>query len=121
MRIIEVPLIPADMTHVVSANQRVHWATRYQTQQFWRGFALLLFKNKMRFERARVTVTFRWPDRRRRDVHNYVPLVVKPIIDGLVDAKVLPDDDDRHLVGPDLRVEADPGPFRVLVRVEEET
>lgn len=121
MRIVEIPLVPHDMTHVVSDNERIHWSQRYQTQQFWRGLALLLFKNTMRFERAKVTVTFRWPDRRRRDVHNYMRLVVKPIIDGIVEAGVLPDDDDKHLIGPDPRVEADPGPFRVLVRVEEET
>lgn len=33
---------------------------------------------------------------------NYMA-TVKPIVDGLVDAGVLPDDDAKHLLGPDLR------------------
>ncbi|GHE33208.1 hypothetical protein GCM10017673_40170 [Streptosporangium violaceochromogenes] len=43
------------------------------------------------------------PDRRRRDPANLYPSF-KALIDGVVDAGVLPDDDDRHLVGPDMRL-----------------
>lgn len=43
------------------------------------------------------------PDRRRRDVGNLYPSF-KAAIDGLVDAGVLPDDDDEHLIGPDMRL-----------------
>jgi crossover junction endodeoxyribonuclease RusA len=53
--------------------------------------------------RAHVTITFRFTDRRRRDVHNLYP-TAKAIIDGLVDAGVLIDDSDQYLTGPDLRV-----------------
>jgi len=58
-----------------------------------------------------------WPDRRRRDPSNYHP-TIKPAVDGVVtgpSAKILragwdgllPDDDSRHLDGPDARA-ADP-------------
>ncbi|GHH67498.1 hypothetical protein GCM10017673_14580 [Streptosporangium violaceochromogenes] len=41
--------------------------------------------------------------RARRDPANWYPSF-KAAVDGLVDAGVLPDDDDRHLVGPDMRL-----------------
>ena len=39
------------------------------------------------------------PDRRRRDRHNLAP-TVKAMMDGLIDAGLLPDDADRYLDGP---------------------
>jgi hypothetical protein len=71
-----------------------------------------------RYERAHVTVTFRFPNNRRRDVHNLLPLVAKPIVDGIVGAGILPDDDDKHLVGPDLRRNPENGPYEIVVTVE---
>jgi Holliday junction resolvase RusA-like endonuclease len=53
--------------------------------------------------RAHIVGEFRPPDRRRRDVANLYPSF-KAAIDGLVDAAVLVDDDDTHLVGPDMRL-----------------
>ena len=40
----------------------------------------------------------------RRDLHNYMP-TLKALVDGLVDAGLLPDDDARHLQGPDMRLD----------------
>lgn len=45
-----------------------------------------------------------FPDKRRRDLHNYYP-TLKALIDGVVDAGALIDDDHTHLIGPDLRLE----------------
>ena len=45
----------------------------------------------------------RFPDKRRRDVHNLLPHLGKPLVDGIVDAEVLPDDSDEYLIGPDMR------------------
>lgn len=53
--------------------------------------------------RAHIIGQFCPPDRRRRDVGNLYPSF-KAAIDGLVDAGVLPDDDDEHLIGPDMRL-----------------
>lgn len=52
--------------------------------------------------RARVTAELHWVDRRRRDSSNYMP-TIKAAIDGLVDARVLTDDDDEHLVELTIR------------------
>jgi len=55
-----------------------------------------------RSERLRIVAWMRFPDARRRDPHNYMP-TLKALVDGFVDAGVLPDDDKRHLQGPDPR------------------
>lgn len=58
-------------------------------------------------KRAHVVVWVSWPDRRRRDAHNIYP-TIKALVDGIVsDARVLPDDSDDYLIGPDLRRSAD--------------
>jgi len=115
-----VDLVPATMHHVVSVNQKMHWSQVNATQQFWQGMAIAMFRHQGSFDvPVTITVVFRWPDRRRRDTHNYVPYVVKPIVDGMVKAKVIPDDSDRHVASLDVRAEADPGPFRIQVIVRE--
>lgn len=55
-------------------------------------------------ERAKLTIRITWPTSVRRDAHNLMP-TFKALIDGAVDAGVLPDDSDDYLTGPDLRVE----------------
>lgn len=58
-----------------------------------------------RLERALIVVTVLFSTRGRRDPHNFAP-TVKPIVDGLVQSGLLPDDDSRHL---DLRIEGRAG------------
>ncbi|WP_128683426.1 hypothetical protein [Actinomyces qiguomingii] len=69
------------------------------------------FSRAPRLERARIVIESLFPDRRRRDTHNLMP-TVKPIVDGLVDAGLLPDDDTRHLVGPHLEASSELSPAR---------
>lgn len=92
----------------ITANQRHHYHERGRRVKVIRTAARI--KAEMDEiaprDRARILVVVRWPDRRRRDVHNLFP-TIKAAVDGLVDAGVLPDDDDTHLIGPDLRVDRD--------------
>ena len=122
MRILEESWT-ADPGWVVSSNRRLHWSHRHQVQQYHRGMATIMFRRPpFTFDRARITVTFAFPTRRKRDVANLYDLVVKPTVDGLVDAGLLPDDDDTHLVGPDIRRSPEPSPrgkVRITVRVED--
>ena len=48
--------------------------------------------------------TMSFPTSRRRDSANFQG-AIKPIVDGIVSAGILPDDDITHLVGPDLRID----------------
>ena len=95
--------IRTDAKWFVSANQRIHWGKRYAVQTYWREQAKDAAKwwgehDEPMYRRATVEAVFRFPTNRRRDVHNLVPLVVKPAIDGFVDANLIHDDDDRHLL-----------------------
>lgn len=65
--------------------------------------AIAKLQRAPKLERARLVVTVSLPDRRRRDLHNFTP-TIKAIVDGLVDAGLLPDDDATHLSGPDWRL-----------------
>ena len=90
------------MPETLNATQRLHGAQRSVKTRLLRGAAKTRAKSLDPMQRARLTVEIGWPDKRRRDAHNLMP-TLKACIDGFVDAGVLPDDSDAHLVGPDLR------------------
>lgn len=89
-------------SRILNANQRLHWAKRASMTRLLRAEAMLHALDHPRMNRAHLTVHVGWPDKRRRDAHNIVP-TLKACIDGFVDAGLLDDDSDAHLVGPDLR------------------
>lgn len=91
---------------LLNANQRLHWHDRavkaadQRTMAYYSSHAYRQAHGTLQ-GRQHCTVTIDWPDRRRRDADN---LILKHVIDGIVDAGVLEDDSDKHLVGPDRRV-----------------
>lgn len=93
---------------VLSLNQRKHWAQASGKRRAIRQLAeqTARFSRAPHLQRARLVIHVAFPDRRRRDPHNYMA-TAKPIVDGLVDAGVLPDDDHTHLAGPDMRAAKD--------------
>lgn len=100
--------VPIYRTHLLTANQRLHWAakaerTRVTRETAWAYGRMFASHPKPYPSKVRCLITVQYPDRRRRDVHNLMP-TVKAAIDGIVDAGVLHDDSDKWLVGPDLRV-----------------
>ena len=87
---------------ILNANARTHWAQKARITKVLRARGRLEAKmSGARMERAHLVVRVGWPDKRRRDVANLIS--IKPLLDGIVDAGLLPDDDDAHLIGPDLR------------------
>ena len=95
--------VPA--TEVLTSNQRLHWGERARRTRALRWRATLAYREagKPRLEVAHCVATFTYRDRRRRDDHNLGP-TLKALIDGVVAAGLLPDDDHDHLAGPDIRV-----------------
>lgn len=94
---------------ILTLNQRLHWAAKAKRTRDLRFIGWAAYRQKFHanrvgpdMDRARVTVQVTYPDKRRRDVHNLMP-TLKALVDGFIDAGMLPDDDDRHLVGPDVR------------------
>ena len=113
--------LPVDPALLVSGNRRVHWSERARLARHWRGLGKLTARGHPALQRAHITVTFTFPTRHRRDVGNLMTHVVKPLVDGIVDAGLLPDDDDAHLVGPDLRRDPTPGPHAIRIDIEDLT
>ena len=111
--------------HLVSANVKLHHHVAGTLRRHWRktakNAALAAYgtadEGQAWHDRARIILTFRFPDRRRHDTPNLYNYVGKPIVDGLVNARILPDDDDLHLIGPDMRRDPDRGPHRITVTI----
>lgn len=78
----------------VSPNKRGHWTARSRHNRAWRHAAKVLAIKAGIPPCARISValTYTPPDRRRRDPDNLVSGVLKPVVDGLVDARVIVDD-----------------------------
>ena len=89
---------------VLNLNDREHWRLKANKSKHIRQLAEQIARasRALHLKRALLTVEIAFPDRKRRDPHNWMA-TVKPIVDGLVKAGVLPDDDAKHLLGPDLR------------------
>lgn len=100
----------------MSMNDRMHHYERDRRNKVWLQLARDAAANVPALDWARVLVFYRFPTAHRRDVHNLMP-TSKAIVDGLVKAGVLPDDQDEYLVGPDNRREPVNGPHQVVVRI----
>lgn len=96
---------------VLTANQRLHWSVKARRTRDVRNLAYTtaVRTTLRRLGRTHLTITIAFPDRRRRDVHNWMP-TAKAAVDGLVDAGIWPDDSTDYLVGPDLRVDPETCP-----------
>ena len=84
----------------LSANQRMHWRTRAALTRELRDTARLLTRRLPRTDRLVVTLHYLPRNRRRRDALNVYP-TVKALVDGIVDAGVVPDDDTEHVSTPE--------------------
>ena len=119
-------VIEATISHgqMLTANQRLHWRARAARTATLRNLGVILTRQAKAapMTRAHCTVTVTFPDRRRRDVANWAP-TVKALVDGCVQAGLLPDDDTAHLLGPDLRVSDDvtgrPGTYTIRLHFQD--
>lgn len=75
-------------------NDRMHWAVKARTTAELRqcGWALARSAKVPHLDRAQIMLGWQPTTRRRRDIFGPVP-TLKPLVDGLVDAGVLDDDD----------------------------
>lgn len=124
---VEFHIDDIDPRRLKSANTKLHYAVAGKIRAHWRTLARhaaedaygIADEGETWHQRARIVLTFRFPDRRRHDTPNLYSYVGKPIVDGLVDARLLPDDDDHHVIGPDMRRDHTRGPHRITVRIED--
>lgn len=100
----ESRVLPLTRSKLITANDKMHWAARSRLTKQLRQWGYLLGREgegvaRLGLRHARVEMEFAYPDRRRRDRSNLAP-TVKALMDGLIDAGLLPDDEDRFLDGP---------------------
>lgn len=100
----ESRVLPLTRSKIITANEKKHWAGRARLTKHLRQWGYLLGREgegvaRLGLTHARVEFEFAYPDRRRRDRSNLAP-TVKALMDGLIDAGLLPDDADRFLDGP---------------------
>ena len=100
----ESRVLPLTRGKLITANDKMHWASRAKLTKQLRQWGYLLGREgegvaRLGLTHARVEMEFAYPDRRRRDRSNLAP-TVKALMDGLIDAELLPDDADRFLDGP---------------------
>lgn len=104
-----------------SLNDRTHWRNRQRHAADARlvvGQAVKATRGDTTFDVAHIAVTFRAPDRRRRDPDNLLG-AVKPLIDGLVDGGLLPDDSAMQVARLCLQIVPSPDDPGWTVHVEE--
>ena len=93
----------------LTLNGREHWAVKGSRVKTWRATTFINARQQLiepyDLGPSLVKVSFRFRQNRRRDPHNYFA-TVKPIIDGLVDAGLWPDDTPDHVatLEPELLV-----------------
>jgi crossover junction endodeoxyribonuclease RusA len=112
---------------LMSMNERLHWSKQRRHARLWRAAACWATIHQVPVQRViarrlppcTVTVVLPVHDRRRRDPHNYFP-VVKAVIDGLVDAGLWPDDTPEWVTTTEPRLRlADPADEIVIVELTE--
>ena len=94
--------VPANLW--VTSNSRLHWRVKARRVRALRRLAHMLVKTRRIPPMGRAHLTVHVHPRRggRFDPGNTSP-AVKALVDGCVDAGLLPDDDPTHLIGPDYR------------------
>lgn len=84
----------------INMNHRGHWSVRAKKARLWREAAYVEALRQVRPPRTQppslIVVTLPVQGRRRRDPHNLHP-TLKPIVDGLVDAGLWPDDTPEYV------------------------
>lgn len=82
----------------ISSNDRLHYKTHGARVAKLVAMGKAASEERgVRFDRAHLSVTVDWPDRRDRDTPNIWP-TVKALEDGLVKGGLLPDDNDRFIL-----------------------
>lgn len=112
----------------LSSNDRPHWVERNRLTQTWRTIAAWQFRSARipAMKKATIRATICRNDRRKADAHNMMP-TIKAVIDGIVDAGVLPDDSNEFVpevttvAGPRVSKRAYPGGLMVVTITEVET
>ena len=103
---------------LINSNDRMHRMAKAKLAAIWRNAGTLAARGHPPItRRVRIVATIWKPRGGRWDPNNYHD-TTKPLVDGLVDAGLLADDDHLHVVGPDHRY-GGRGEARIVLAIEE--
>ena len=116
---IEVPMLPGA---ALNPNARNHWTGRYTAARDLRKATWAVAYNanpdhEVLFEKAKISVTFVYKSHQVTPDPDNAVAMLKPALDGLVDAKILRDDTRHHVsyVLPfDYEVDPERAPLTVI-------
>ena len=101
-----VSLIVMAPCSYLTANESGGWSVRYRRVKAWRHAARRAAEaaglGPLPYPCRVVATVHRSHNRGRWDASNWSP-TAKAVLDGLVDAGLLPDDSNRYVTGPDMR------------------
>lgn len=107
----------------LTLNQRGHWAGRSRVIREVRNTARILARHAQipACPRIHAQLVYVPRDKRTRDQDNLVA-TLKPLLDGLRDAHIVPDDDPTHVAWTPPRIDppngADPHLYLVITRLD---
>ena len=116
---IELPYLPPAE---FSRNSRAHWTQLHRAKdRVYDDIHVALleagFRKEYIYYRAHVTLTFYLPDQRQRDADNMITRS-KPVLDGLVRAELLADDNLKTIGAPTYQFEYRKRRPGTLIKVE---
>jgi len=93
---ISVPLLPPSL----NAYRRFHWREQRKTEAIWKEYIFMKWLELKRptYKAAHITLHFHFPDRRLRDLDNYMATGSKLVGDALKGC-FIPDDSPGYLKG----------------------
>lgn len=106
---------------LITLNDRLHHMAKHRYTKALReaGWALAKQQRIPALARVRIDGVLIPADRRDRDAHNWM-LSAKALVDGVVDAGVIPGDATPYLLGPFLTVADEPSkPQRLVLTITE--
>lgn len=92
--------LPVGM-QLINANDRDHWRKSAGKTATIRSVARGQAKGIPRLSKVKIRAVYYAPDNRRRDVSNLFPSV-KAAVDGIVDAGVIKDDNDKFVIALEI-------------------
>lgn len=102
----------------LTLNQRLHWREKAKRTALLRSAVNLTARSMKLGQHQHVAVQLHYAtgDMRRRDADN-LTATQKPCFDGLVDAKIIPDDTPEHLTWWAPAIHNGPGPRRLWITI----
>ena len=109
--------IPAPC-NFINSNQRLHRMAQAKLTKTWRQASATAATGTKPFtNQVRIIAHIHKPRGGRYDPGNLYP-TAKAILDGIVDAGILTDDDHVHVIGPDMR-HGGKGQPRIIIEITE--